>query len=78
MMMSKPVSEAAPEDAAEKPRSPAVGGVEDLERRLSMLGGDSDPPPSMEVAEQNAFAIPAPAEASKPSAATGKNALLVS
>ena len=79
-MMSKPEPEAAAEEPAavtEQPKGPS-DAVADLERRLAMLGDETnnnDPPPPMEVAEQS-FATPPPAAAAAP--ATGKNALLVS
>jgi len=64
--------------------APKPTAVEDLERKLAMLGDDTttsgsntqnDPPPHMEVAEQ-AFSMSSPA-ASAAAPATGKNALLV-
>ena len=90
--MSKPTpegtaEEAAPPAFATKPAPSSdrkADAVQDLEKRLAMLGGPTNlqaPPPAMPPAYQAHFAPPAaaPPAAEAPAAMKGgKNALLVS
>ena len=91
MMMSKPApegtaEEAAPPAFATKPATSSdkkKDAVQDLEKRLAMLGGPTNlqAPPAMPATYQAPFAPPAaaPPAAEAPGAMKGgKNALLVS
>ena len=89
MMMSKPTPEGAAEGApafATKPAAPSdkkADAVQDLEKRLAMLGGTTSlqaPPPAMPstaMAPQVAVAPPAAADAPPAAVKGGQNALLV-
>ena len=89
MMMSKPAPEATEEEAppafAAPPAAAAkTGSVEDLERRLAMLGDAADDAKKPAAAPVNTDALQAPVAAVQAPAAAapavvkgGKNALLV-
>ena len=85
MMMSKPTPEGATEGAPAFATKPAAASdkkadaVQDLEKRLAMLGGTTSlqaPPPAM-PAPQAAVAPPAAVEAPPAAVKGGQNALLV-
>lgn len=88
-MMSKPAPEAAEEEEAPPafaaPPAAKTGSVEDLERRLAMLGDaeDAKKPAAVAAAPVNTDALQAPPTVQAPAAAApaavkgGKNALLV-
>ena len=85
-MMSKPAPEASEEEAppafAAPPTAAKTGSVEDLERRLAMLGDAEETKkpaaPVVTDALQAPAAVQAPAAAAPAAVKGGKNALLVS
>jgi hypothetical protein len=81
MMMSKPVPEAeeeAPPAFASPPSAAKTGSVEDLERRLAMLGGEEEKRPAAGVMDTPQATVVSPVLEAPAAVKGGKNALLVS